>query len=269
MEATEQHLLLVDDEENVLHSLQRLLRKDGYVLHLAKSVEQAFDTLARQPVHVVLSDQRMPEQTGTEFLSKVKDLYPATVRLMLSGYTEVSSVTDAINQGAIYKFLTKPWDEGQLRANIREAFQRYKMEAENTRLHRQVEEMNAELLQLNHVLELQLYERNRRIDRDVSVVGVMQEMMDYVPMGLVGVDSAGEVICFNACAGELLGDLSAGLPASLMTWVQDILFDGECPSEPTPMLNNGRQLNVEIKPMGQHSASSGCLLLLHAEGGGR
>lgn len=267
MEATEQHLLLVDDEENVLHSLQRLLRKDGYVLHLANSVKQAFETLASQPVHVVLSDQRMPDQSGTEFLSKVKDLYPTTVRLMLSGYTEVSSVTDAINQGAIYKFLTKPWDEGQLRANIREAFQRYRIEAENIRLHRQVEEMNAELLQLNHVLEQQLYERNRRIDRDVSVVGVMQEMMDHVPLGLVGVDSEAEVICFNARANELLGNLAEQLPAELTAWVQDKLFEGVYPDSPTAFLIHGNAVQIEIKPMGQRSSSSGCLLLLQTIGG--
>lgn len=82
MATTGQNLLLVDDEENVLKSLQRLLRRDGYTLHLATSVQNAFDILAKFPVDVILSDQRMPEQTGTEFLSKVKDLYSSMIMRM-------------------------------------------------------------------------------------------------------------------------------------------------------------------------------------------
>ncbi|MGH8432911.1 MAG: response regulator, partial [Pseudomonas sp.] len=78
-------------------------------------------------VQVILSDQRMPEMNGTEFLSRVKDLYPATIRIVLSGYTDLKSVTDAINQGAIYKFLTKPWDDAQLRSTIAQAFQHYNL----------------------------------------------------------------------------------------------------------------------------------------------
>ena len=73
-------------------------------------------------MQVVISDQRMPDMSGTEFLSRVRQLYPQTVRLVLTGYTDLESVTDAINRGAIYKFLTKPWDDDQLRDQIREAF---------------------------------------------------------------------------------------------------------------------------------------------------
>ncbi|MBS1129886.1 MAG: response regulator receiver modulated diguanylate cyclase/phosphodiesterase with sensor(s) [Proteobacteria bacterium] len=118
----EQTLLLVDDEPNVLSSLTRLLRREGYAILTATSPTEAFDLLAKQPVQVVISDQRMPDMSGTEFLSRVRQLYPATIRLVLTGYTDLQSVTDAINRGAIYKFLTKPWDDDQLREQIREAF---------------------------------------------------------------------------------------------------------------------------------------------------
>jgi len=118
-------LLLVDDEENILSSLKRLLRRDGYQIFTATSARQGFELLAAHPVGVVLSDQRMPEMCGTEFLSKVKEIYPHTVRMVLSGYTDLQSITEAINQGSIYKFLTKPWDDNLLRESIQKAFDRF------------------------------------------------------------------------------------------------------------------------------------------------
>ena len=118
-------LLLVDDEASILTSLRRLLRKDGYEILFGNGGEEGLALLAQHPVDVILSDQRMPNMTGVEFLRRVKIAYPDTVRMVLSGYTELQSITDAINEGAIYKFLTKPWDDEQLRANIAEAF-RYK-----------------------------------------------------------------------------------------------------------------------------------------------
>jgi len=78
--------------------------------------------MAKQPAQVVISDQRMPDMSGTEFLSRIRQLYPDTIRMVLTGYTDLESVTGAINRGAIYKFLTKPWDDDQLREQIREAF---------------------------------------------------------------------------------------------------------------------------------------------------
>ena len=120
--AASRTLLLVDDEENVLKALQRLLRRDGYRVLATSRVQEAFELLASNEVQVILSDQRMSDMAGTEFLGRVKALYPRTVRLVLSGYTDLATVTDAINRGAIYRFLTKPWDEEDLRHHIREAF---------------------------------------------------------------------------------------------------------------------------------------------------
>lgn len=120
--AASRTLLLVDDEENVLKALQRLLRRDGYRVLAASRVSDAFELLASNEVQVIVSDQRMNDVSGTEFLGRVKELYPRTVRLILSGYTDLATVTDAINRGAIYRFLTKPWDEEDLRHHIREAF---------------------------------------------------------------------------------------------------------------------------------------------------
>lgn len=115
-------LLLLDDEENILKALHRLLRRDGYKIFHARTSHEAFDILAVHPIRVILSDQRLQETTGTEFFAKVKNLYPDTVRIILSGYSDLKSVTEAINHGAIYKFLTKPWDEADLRQELAQAF---------------------------------------------------------------------------------------------------------------------------------------------------
>jgi ActR/RegA family two-component response regulator len=115
-------LLLVDDEENILSALIRMLRRDGYRILTATGADDALDVLGRNDVQVVISDQRMPGTSGTELLSKVKEMYPDTVRMVLSGYTDLAAVTAAINEGAIYKFLTKPWNDEELRLQIRDAF---------------------------------------------------------------------------------------------------------------------------------------------------
>ncbi|MBI5784889.1 MAG: EAL domain-containing protein [Rhodocyclales bacterium] len=115
-------LLLVDDEQNVLNALRRLLRREGYRILTAGSGSEGLELLALQPVQVIVSDQRMPGMSGVEFLSKVKELYPETVRISLSGYSEISTVTDAINKGAIWKYITKPWDDESLAQEIRAAF---------------------------------------------------------------------------------------------------------------------------------------------------
>jgi|SRR5579884_261710 diguanylate cyclase (GGDEF)-like protein/PAS domain S-box-containing protein len=129
-----QALLLVDDEPNVLNALTRALRRDGYRILTATSAEDAMNLLAREEVGVVVSDQRMPGATGTELLRKVKDMHPRTVRMVLSGYTDLGAVTEAINQGAIYKFLTKPWDDDDLRVQIRDAFRVHR--AQQAQAHR-------------------------------------------------------------------------------------------------------------------------------------
>jgi len=120
-------VLLVDDEPNVLAALQRVLRREGYRLLKAASGEEGLELLATNPVQVIVSDQRMPGMSGSDFLKIVKELYPDTIRIVLSGYTDLQVVTDAVNRGAVYKFLTKPWDDELLKEHIREAFLQHRL----------------------------------------------------------------------------------------------------------------------------------------------
>jgi diguanylate cyclase (GGDEF)-like protein/PAS domain S-box-containing protein len=118
-------LLLVDDEEAVLHSLVRLFRNHGYQLLTAGSGAEALRLLENNEVQVILSDQRMPEMTGVEMLTVVRERYPEIIRMVLSGYSDISAISDAVNKGNIYKFLFKPWDNELLLENIRDAFERF------------------------------------------------------------------------------------------------------------------------------------------------
>jgi diguanylate cyclase (GGDEF)-like protein len=123
--APERTILLLDDDPHVLSALRRVFRNENYQILQTTSALEAFELLAMHRVQVVISDQRMPTMSGTTFLSKVKELYPDTIRIILSGYTELQSVIDAINRGAVYRFFTKPWDDQQLRDQIREAFEHH------------------------------------------------------------------------------------------------------------------------------------------------
>jgi len=118
-------LLLVDDEANILTTLKRMFRQDGYNILSARSAAEAFELLALHEVHVILCDQRMPAMSGTDFLDQVKEMYPDTLRIILSGYTDLKSIIDAINRGSIYRFYTKPWDNNVMRANLQAAFRHY------------------------------------------------------------------------------------------------------------------------------------------------
>nr|WP_315430272.1 response regulator [uncultured Albidiferax sp.] len=119
-------LLIVDNEESTLSALNRALRREGYRILTAQGSLDALELLASHSVQVVLCDQRLPKTTGVDFLTIVAQLYPDTMRIVLSACTELQSVLDVVNRAEIYRFLTKPWDDGQLRQNIREAFRRYR-----------------------------------------------------------------------------------------------------------------------------------------------
>lgn len=160
----ERTLLLVDDEENITSALARLLRGSGYTILRASSGRQGLELLASHQVGVIISDQRMPEMTGVEFFGKVKGLYPKTVRMVLSGYADLESVKEAINRGAIYKYITKPWDEEVLCANVHEAFEHYELMQRKEQLALEIQAANAAMADINLDLSRLVAQQNTRIE---------------------------------------------------------------------------------------------------------
>jgi len=122
VENNQHTILFVDDEKNILSALERLLRSEDMTVLCASRPQEALELLDRHPVQVVVSDQRMPEMSGIDLLSRVRERHPDLVRMMLTGCTETDAVLEAIQGGAIHRLLSKPWNAAELRAAIRQAF---------------------------------------------------------------------------------------------------------------------------------------------------
>lgn len=261
----ERTLLLVDDEENILAALKRLLRRDGYRIVTAISGAQGLQRLAETQVDVIVSDQRMPGMTGVEFLRRAKDLCPDTVRMVLSGYTELQSITDAVNEGAIYKFLTKPWDDERLRAHISEAFRSKEMADENTRLASAVNDANQELALVNQRLEKALQKQRQKTSQEEANLQIVREVLEGIPAALIGVDTSGLLVYSNDAAEQLFGGdigllgqlASQALPDPLVALLEGV---DEC----TRSLElRGRHFLASCRPMlDEQARGRGQLLVL-------
>jgi len=195
-------LLLVDDEDNILSALKRLLRRDGYQIVTARNGPEGLQRLAEHPVDVILSDQRMPGMSGVEFLRQAKALYPDTVRMTLSGFTDLQSIIDAVNEGAIYKFLTKPWDDELLRSHLAQAFAQKEMADENKRLTTQLAGANAELETLNTRLAVLLEAQQAQSRLLASSASGTRDLLDHLPAAVLGIDPDGMLAYANRAAAR-------------------------------------------------------------------
>jgi DNA-binding NtrC family response regulator len=138
-------ILFVDDEKNILTSLRRGMMDEPYNLLFAESGKEALEILEKNEVHVIVTDMRMPEMSGLQLLKIVKEKYPHIVRLVLSGYTQVSTLLTAINQGEIFRFITKPWKlEDEFKSVIVQAIDYYNLHIERDRLAKEIEELKKE-----------------------------------------------------------------------------------------------------------------------------
>ena len=256
-------LLLVDDEPNILASLKRLLRRDAYHILTANSGQEGLDVLASNAVDVIVSDQRMPGMLGADFLRKAKLLCPQTIRIMLSGYTELQAVTDAVNEGAIFKFLTKPWEDHQLREHIAEAFRLKGIDDDNVRLNAQLRDANQALAAANAAMQALVSQQQHQISRDEVSLGIAREVLQFLPLPVIGLDDEGMIAFINASAANLF-ERGAALLGSEAALVLPQLFDGQ--DTPRLVAINGQPYVVAIHSMGLHSRSRGSLVTLSRHG---
>ncbi|NQD94089.1 response regulator, partial [Pseudomonas sp. CrR25] len=156
-------LLLVDDEENILKSLRRLLRNEPYQILTASGGEQALQLLDQQPVDLVISDARMPGMDGASLLTAVQQRWPDCLRILLTGHADIGTTIKAINQGQIYRYISKPWDDDELRLIIRQALAFQNSERERERLERLTREQNQRLQELNASLEQRVRDRTAEL----------------------------------------------------------------------------------------------------------
>lgn len=203
-------ILLVDDEENILHSLKRLLRKEKYRLLTCSSCAEGLKILEENDVHLVISDQRMPETSGIEFFAIVKERYPDALRIILSGYTDVDSITESINKGHIYKFFLKPWNDQSLKLEIRQALEQYELIRTNKELHEKVLEQNEELVKINENLEILVKERTTELEIQNQALELSREMLEVLPFPIIGISQEGMIVMINQEA-QALSDNGNGI----------------------------------------------------------
>lgn len=193
----ERHLLLVDDESNILSSLKRLFRREDYIVYTASSGEKALKILHSQSIGVIISDQMMPEMTGVEFLHEAQKVQPDSIRMVLSGYTELKTILESINRGAIWRFLTKPWDDATLKENVSSAFKQFELKYENQRLTNDLKKANLELNINNRNLELIVEEKTRSLQINLQMLQVAQDVLEQLPLGIIGIDENGYIVLAN------------------------------------------------------------------------
>lgn len=156
-------ILCVDDEPNILSSLRRLFRAKGYQVIIAESGKQGLEILNSEPVDLVISDMRMPEMDGSQFLEQVRLKWPDYIRILLTGYSEVHSIISAINRGEIHRYIAKPWDENDLLLVVKQALERKYLLDEKLRLEELTKVQNEELKNLNASLEVKVQERTQEL----------------------------------------------------------------------------------------------------------
>ena len=180
LESLQPSILFVDDEKPILDAHRRLMRKTGLKPFFAQSGAEGLEVLKENNIDVVVSDMKMPEMLGSEFLAKVKSTYPDTIRILLTGYSDMESTIDAINNGSIYRYLTKPWDNNDLKDIIFEAVKIKNLEFERNQLLKITSDQNNELSELNKNLENKVKERTEKLEQALTrlkKINHQQEMM--------------------------------------------------------------------------------------------
>jgi len=168
-------ILIVDDEPGVLSALRRLLRQSRYEIHTAESGSAGLNILEEHPVDVVISDMRMPHMSGAEFLASVRSRWPDTARLLLTGYADIASVVSAINEGGVYHYLQKPWDDQDLLLTVKRAIEQQALRREAARLGDLTRAQNEQLKQFNATLEAQVKARTDELGQTVMFLEKAEE----------------------------------------------------------------------------------------------
>lgn len=256
-------VLFVDDEANMLSSLGRLLRKEDYKLLTALSAKEGLALLEKEVVHVVISDQKMPEMRGTEFLQRVKALYPDTVRVVLSGDADLNVIVDAINKDEVYRFLPKPWNDEELKVAIRQCLAYYDLVQQNRSLLDRVRAQNEELKRLNEGLENTVTERTRSLL-------LSQAILAKLPVPVLGVSPEGMIALVNEVVGKVfppLRQISLGTDArDVFPFVVieriDRCLRGGMVEQPASCEILGTMVKLQVIPLKEADSMMGCILML-------
>ena len=170
-------VLFVDDETNILSSLKRLFRPCGYRIFTAESGAQALEIMQHESVDIVVSDMRMPEMNGAQFLEQVNAKWPDTIRILLTGHAEIGATIDAINKGHIYRYISKPWEDNDIILSIKQALHQKQLELANRGLEELTRKQNEELKDLNANLEQKVKARTEELRQAMGFLEMAHEKL--------------------------------------------------------------------------------------------
>jgi two-component system NtrC family sensor kinase len=198
-------ILCVDDERNVLKALRRLfMDEDNYDIMIAESGEEGLKKLEEEgDIRLVVSDYRMPGMNGVDFLAKVYEKWPETIRIVLSGYADTAAVVEAINLGKIYKFIPKPWNDEELKTAISAALEHQELQYQNNRLNEELQKKNSQLQEINENLENIVKQRTEALEIRNQVLQIAQGVLDVLPVVVFGVDTEDMIVQCNDLARDL------------------------------------------------------------------
>lgn len=261
-------VLCVDDEESILNALKRLLRKEGYRLLTATGGKEGLKMLEENKVHIVISDQRMPQMSGIEFLSAVKERYPDTMRIVLTGYTDVDAITESINKGHIYKFWLKPWNDESLKLEIKQALEQYELIQANRELHKKVLEQNEELKTINENLEALVQERTRELEIQNQALELSRAILEDLPAPIIGVSAEGTIaltnrqvyaLQFNGQGIEIGRSFSDYFSSDMQEYVSAVFATNQPKTVKGFRLSNG-VYDIDLSPLSGRFCSKGIVL---------
>ncbi len=165
-------VLFVDDEANILSALKRLFHPCGYRIFTAEGGRQGLEIMERESVDLVISDMRMPEMNGAQFLAQINERWPKTVRILLTGHSEIRDTIDAINQGHIYRYIAKPWEDNDIVLSVKQALHQKQLEQKNQGLEELTRKQNEELKDLNANLEEKVKSRTEELRQTMGFLEV-------------------------------------------------------------------------------------------------
>ncbi len=196
-------ILLVDDDERILRSLHRLLKNSGYDIRTATRASDAIAMLGKERFALVLTDQLMPEMSGTELLQIIEQEWPDTIRIILTGYSEIDTIIDAINKGHIFRYASKPWDDDRLKLDIKIAVDQYRLKMENSLMAERIRNQNEKLVQLNNQLAQHFWDVSTGMTR-------IHDLLEILDVAVVVIDTDGMIIEANNKVGEYFDLDNAG-----------------------------------------------------------
>jgi response regulator RpfG family c-di-GMP phosphodiesterase len=173
----QQAVLFVDDEPNILSALKRLFRPQGYQIFTADSGAAGLEIISQNKIDLVISDMRMPEMNGAQFLEKVRIASPESIRILLTGFADISSTIDAINKGQIYRYISKPWEDNDITTSVRHALEQKQLALEKIRLEALTKNQNEELKDLNANLEAKVKARTEEVRQTMGFLEIAHDKL--------------------------------------------------------------------------------------------